>query len=263
MTLLLTLSTRSLAGLFEEPDKGPNSLLDVPRFAMDHLGLRGLYIDASMLSGWSLPELDRLRDQADKAACPCLVLHDEEVLQLADPDVSVREEAALRIERLSIAGNRLGCNSIAVRCGHHKDDAAIERATETLRAIMSTVERLELNLLIRPTAGFTSDPDGITDLVKRVGGFRIGVLPIFSADHSPEEEIERLRRLAPYAGAMLFQISNYRGKSGHTGADLAAGIEILKKVGYASTVAMEYVGSNPLKDLDKAREELQAAIEAE
>ena len=62
---------------------------------------------------------------------------------------------------------------------------------------------------------------------------------------------------------MLFEISAYRGKSGHTGADLSAGIEILKKVGYASTVAMEYIGSNPLKDLDKAREELQTAIEAE
>ena len=78
MTLLLTLSTSSLVGLFEEPEKGPDSLLDAPRFAMEHLQLRGLYLEASSLSGWSIKELDRLRDRADKAGCPCLVLADDQ-----------------------------------------------------------------------------------------------------------------------------------------------------------------------------------------
>ena len=62
---------------------------------------------------------------------------------------------------------------------------------------------------------------------------------------------------------MIFQVQTYKGKAGHKGIDLVSGIETLKKVGYASTVAIEYVGKDPLKDVDKAREELQAAIEAE
>ncbi|MEE2908143.1 MAG: TIM barrel protein [Planctomycetota bacterium] len=263
MTLLLTLSTSSLNGLFEDPEKGPGSLLDVPRFAMEDLGLRGLYIDTGMLAGWSIKEYDLLRDRADKAGCPCLVLADDEVLPLSDPDAGIREEATGRIERLAVAGNRLGCNAVAIQCEDVADEAGVERATEAIRGLMSSIERLELNLLLRPTVGMMATPEGITDLVKRVGGFRIGVLPIYGTAHSPEEEIERLRKLAPYAGAMLFQVDAYRGKSGHKGANLALGIETLKKVGYASTVAIEYVGTNPLKDLDKARDELQAAIEAD
>ncbi|MCH2133097.1 MAG: sugar phosphate isomerase/epimerase [Phycisphaerales bacterium] len=263
MTLLLTLSTSSLTGLFEDPENGPTSLLDVPSFAMDHLAFRGLYIDAAMLSGWSLGELDRLRDRADKAGCPCLVLHDEELLPLADADEAKRQEAINRVDRLAVAGNRLGCNAIAVRCADSSGEEAMERATEALRGVMASIERLELNLLLQPSTGLTGTPDGVTDLVKRVGGFRIGVLPTYGTAESAEDEIERLRRLAPYAGAMLFEIKAYRGKSGHTGADLSQGIDTLKKVGYASTVAIHYVGTSPMKDLDKAREELQAAIEAD
>ena len=117
MTLLLTLSTSSLSGLFQDPEKGPDSMLDVPRFAMDDLGLRGLYINSSMLAGWSIKEFDMLRDRADKAGCPCLVLSDEESLDLGSTDQSVREAAIDRIERLSVAGNRLGCNSCSLaRC---------------------------------------------------------------------------------------------------------------------------------------------------
>ncbi|MAT80472.1 MAG: hypothetical protein CMJ29_02365 [Phycisphaerae bacterium] len=263
MTLLLTLSTSSLSALFEDPEKGPNSMLDVPRFAMDDLGLRGLYINTSMLSGWSIKEFDMLRDRADKAGCPCLVLADEELLDLGSSDQSAREAAVDRIERLSVAGNRLGCNSVAVRCADVVDEPGAEAATEAIRSLMNTIERLELNLLIKPTEGVMGAPEGVTDLVKRVGGFRIGVLPTYGTQHSQDDEIERLRKLAPYAGAMHFEVDSYVGKSGHKGVDLGRGIDTLKKVGYASTVAIDYVGKNPLKDLEKARDELQAAIEAE
>lgn len=263
MTLLLTLSTSSLVGLFEEPEKGPDSLLDAPRFAMEQLQLRGLYLEASTLSGWSIKELDRLRDRADKAGCPCLVLADEELLDLSSMDPDVRQQSVGRIERLAVAANRLGCNSIAIRCADVGGEEGLEQATAVLRGMMASIERLELNLLLRPTTGLLSTPDGITDLVKRVGGFRIGVLPTYGVGSDLEQEIEHLRKLAPYAGAMIFQVQAYRGKTGHKGISLSSGIETLKKVGYASTVAIEYVGKDPLKDVDKAREELQAAIEAE
>ncbi|MDG2095176.1 MAG: TIM barrel protein [Phycisphaerales bacterium] len=263
MTLLLTLSTSSLIGLFEQPEKGPDSLLDVPRFAMEHLQLRGLYLEASSLSGWSIKELDRLRDRADKAGCPCLVLADDELLDLASTDEDIAQQAVDLIERLAMAANRLGCNSIAIQCADVDGEEGIERATAVLRGMMASIERLELNLLLRPTTGLLATPDGLTDLVKRVGGFRIGVLPTYGIGSDLESEIEHLRKLAPYAGAMIFQVQAYRGKAGHKGIDLVSGIQTLKKVGYASTVAIEYVGKDPLKDVDKAREELQAAIEAE
>jgi sugar phosphate isomerase/epimerase len=262
MTLLLTLSASSMTDLIQDPKHGPSSLLEVPRFAIDHLGLRGLYLDATLLSGWSLKEMDRLRDQADKAGCPCLVLYDETLLGLGEADESIRTEAVSRIERLASAANRLGCNSVAIRCAHTSAENGMEVAMETLRGVMAGVERQELNLLLRPTQGMTETPDGITDLVKKVGGFRIGVLPRFGTAFKADEEVERLRRLAPYAGAMLFEVKAFKGKSGHAGSDLTAGVETLRKVGYASTVCIDYVGPSPLRDLDKAREEMQAAIEA-
>ena len=70
MTLLLTLSTSSLTGLFQEPEKGPDSLLDVPGFAMEHLQLRGLYLEASSLSGWSIKGTGSTSGQSRQGGLP-------------------------------------------------------------------------------------------------------------------------------------------------------------------------------------------------
>ena len=96
--MLLTLATRSLRTLISR-EEGVLTLFDLPEFAIKQLLLRGLNVEASMLAGRSLQDLDRLRDRADKAACPFLVLVEENPLPFAAADPERREAAADRVER--------------------------------------------------------------------------------------------------------------------------------------------------------------------
>ena len=103
--MLLTLAMRSLERLVTGNGEESLSTLDVPDFAISQLQLRGMNVASSMLAGWSLEDLDRLRDRGDKAGCPCLVLIEDTPLRLADTDLSVVESATERVQRLAVAGD--------------------------------------------------------------------------------------------------------------------------------------------------------------
>ena len=63
--MLLTLATRSFANVLSAApgDAGEMSVLDLPDYAVNQLCLRGLNVGASILAGWSLEDLDKLRDR--------------------------------------------------------------------------------------------------------------------------------------------------------------------------------------------------------
>ena len=157
------------------------TVFDLPAFTIKELKLHGLNLAASMLQKWTLQDLDRLRDCADKVACPCLVLVEDTPLRLADPEYKIRQAAADRIQRLAVAANRMGCNSLGIHCEAPDTADALDLAADELKEVMPAVERLEINVLIAPHPGLTQTTEKLTTLIKRVGGFRIGSLPSFGA----------------------------------------------------------------------------------
>jgi hypothetical protein len=264
MSLLLTLTTASLQTLLDPKADPPRTLMDVPDFAINSLQLRGLNINAAMLSGWGLSDLDGLRDRADKAACPCLVLVEEDPLPFGVDDDAQQEAATERVRRLAVAGNRLGCNALAVRCSSVDDDDRLEACAEHLKGVMSDIEHLDLNLLLTPHEGLTADPDRLTELIKRIGGFRIGAMPIYGRGSDEAVELEHLRKLAPYAGAIQLRVDKYTRAGKHKGLGLASAIDTIRKVGYLNTVTIDYTGgADPSRAIECARVELQDAIDAE
>ncbi len=271
--MLLTLATRSFASKITtaavpasgagEADDG-FSLLEMPDYAIRHLHLRGMNVPASMLSGWSLPDFDRLRDRADKAGCPCLVLIEDQPLPFADPDPKVREEAAERVRRLAAAAHRLGCNALAISFDAKDNDEAFELVATEVKEVMPHVERLELNVLLAPCQGLTHAPDRLTDLIKRIGGFRIGSLPSFGHAASTGDTIGTLRKLAPYAGAVHATIDGFARSGEHRGYNLAECVTAIRSVGFVNTLAIDFCGKgDPTASIEKARDVLQEAIEAE
>ncbi len=264
MTLLLTLTTGSIRSLLDPKADPPRTLHDVPSFAAADFGLRGLSVEADMLAGWSMDDLELMRTRADQAGCPCLVLIDRTPLLVADPAEEARKEAVARLSRLAQGASRLGCNSVAVEVAVPLgDDDAFAQAVSTLQTVMTAVERLELNLLLAPSSGLTATSEGLSDLVKRVGGFRIGALPTYGDPATSDDPIDQMRHLAPYAGAVHVRVEGFNKKGAHTGLDLAAGVAAAKAVGYQSNIAIDYVGSSPTEDLPRAVEVLQSAIDAE
>jgi hypothetical protein len=57
-------------------------------------------------------------------------------------------------------------------------------------------------VLIAPAAGLTEDPERLTDLLKGIGGFRIGTMPDFHTAAKSGDPVGYLKKLTPYASVV-------------------------------------------------------------
>jgi len=252
MTLLLTLAIQSLNPLI---DNGSQDILEVPRVASDTIDLRGVMIDAKHLSGWGQESYDSFRNNGDKAKSPCLLVRDNTSMDLIGSQEASRE----RIQRLSVAANRLGCNAVSITPVFPSEKDAVNTIIEQLREAMAGVERLELNLLLQPCEGLSSDPDELIEIIKQIGGFRIGALPTFSAAAATGTGLEALRKLAPYAGGIVADFPTGRGKKS---IDPVEGLRAVREVGYSNTVALNYLGKgDALKEISKVTKKMRKYLE--
>lgn len=262
--MILTLATNSITRSRSRNGSESVSLLEIPSLAIDKLELRGLNIFASSLAGWTIEDLDQLRDKADKAACPCLVLIEDTPLEFASESEKVCQNAVERVHKLAAAAHRLGCNSLAVSCSGSDTDEIFEETALAVRTAMTAVERLELNLLISSHEGLTNSADRLTDLIKRIGGFRIGSLPSFIHAAKGGDPALELRKLAPYAGAIHASVIKFSKSGEHEGYDLTECVKAIRTVGFSGTLAIEYLGDeDPMVAIEEARDVLRAAIDAE
>ena len=254
MTVLLTLAIQSLDSLLKD---GKQDIFDIPMLAGERFGLRGVMVDSAHLSGWELSAYDNFRNQADKAKSPCLLVRDNDQMDILGDTESARE----RIRRLSVAANRLGCNALAITPTFPDDDHAVNFIIEQLREAMLGVERLELNLLLQPCEGLTSDPDQHVEIIKQIGGFRIGALPTFKAASDSGDGLNALRKLAPYAGGIVADFPTGRGKKN---IDPVEGLRVIREVGYSNTLAINYLGKGAaMKEVKKVANRMHEFLEKE
>jgi len=239
------------------------SLLDVPRFARDELGLHGLTVSTDLLAGADFARLDKFREAADKASCPCLVLIENEPQLFGELDEKRGSAAVERIVKVTRAAHRLGCNSAALAVAAPDDSDTMDIAAERLRDALRACDRLEINLLLMTHPGLCQSPDRLTDLIKRVGGFRIGTMPDFLSASKSSDPVQYLRRLTPYASAVAATVLDFTpAKKGlgieHASYNLAEYMDAVEAVGYQGTVAIDFRGKGPPADAIRAARELLA-----
>lgn len=243
------------------------AVTDLPRLTRETLGLYGLHLTTPMLAGADLARLDAVRDAADKASCPCLTLTEPEPQMLCTENDRVGDASVERIGRIVRAANRLGCNSIGISITGEDVGDAMDFCIERLRAVLTIAERLEVNILIVPMAGISADPERLTDLIKKIGGFRVGTFPDFETASRQPDPALYLRRIVPYASAVTVScqtIGPGKGKSGgpvHEAYDLVQYVRVLEAVGYTGTLAIDYRGQgDPIEGLKGAKTILEGAL---
>lgn len=263
--MLLTLNAASLQFLLTDATESDRlELTDIPRIALDQLLLRGLVVDTSLLRGWSLDALHDFRNRADQAGCPCLVLRETEPITADSDDEATNEKTMTRLGLIARAASRLGCNALALRLRGFEGEEALNRTATFLRSVMERIDRMELNLLVEPGDGDLSDPCPLIQLIKKVGGFRIGTMPSFVRAIQTGDPESVLRQTAPYAGAVLAScgFENEAGKRTSQGRSRKKGgtvgeqslskeelnqigtcVEALRRVGYGQVLAIDYLGS--------------------
>ena len=256
--MLLTLTANSLRSLLArgKAGKAKLELIDLPQFARDQLGLHGLNLGTDLLAGVSRDGLERLRERADKAGCACLLLIESEAQAFGDASESVGAALVDRLIKVVQAANLLGCSSIAVKVAGKDDPAAVARAAERLRKAVERAEKLELNVLLAPHDGMTATPERVTELLKKVGGFRVGTYPDFQAAAASPDPVGYLRRLTPYASVVSASTVKFTGGSEdeddpvppkHSPYDLKPLVDAILSVGYDGTLAIDYRGTGDAK----------------
>ena len=287
--MLITCDVSSLSDLLKPRGRAKPKLDldDVPQYIRQELGLHGMNLTTDLLAGADRARLERLRDRADKAGCACLMLRDPDAQPLADSKKA--DAAAGRVKRVLQAAHALGCNAAAISIAAADTDADRELVIESVRAVMDTAEKLELNLLISPTEGLTSKPDDLTELIKKIGGFRVGTLPDFDAAAADEDPALYLRRLTPYASVVNaclheFEDADLSGDLDddapgsledladmlmdteaptHTTFDIVPMLAAIKAVGFEGTLAIEYKGpEDGTMGVLKGRDAIEAAFES-
>lgn len=176
-------------------------LLDLPRYARETLGLSGLTISTDLLAGADRARLEALRERADRSGCACLLLVEPEPQAISRDDAAARA-GVQRITRVVEAAQILGCSAAAAPIQAPDDDVALLKVAAALKPVMERAEKLDINLLVSPMDGLTGRPERVTELLKKVGGFRIGVYPDFQTAAGVKDPVSYLHRLTPYATAV-------------------------------------------------------------
>jgi len=189
------------------------ALSDLPQYTREVLGLGGLNLTTDLLVGADRRKLEQLRERADRAGCPCLLLIEAEPQKLSATDPATAEAVIGRMLRVIEAAQILSCTAAALRITADDSDAALQVVWPRLRKIVDRAERLELNLLVSPMKGLTAKAERVTDMIKKVGGFRIGTLPdfqfAFESTGSIEGAVTFLRRITPYASVVMASTTDF------------------------------------------------------
>ncbi len=262
--MLLTLSIAALRDILTtaENDDGIDPF-DIPALANDELALSGLHVPTWLLKGWNAREIDRFRDRADKAGCPCLVLAEEKRHPMADEDDDTVQAAADRMAKVLNVAHRLGCSSVSMTLSPAFGEEALDFTREHLRDLVKRAERFELNLLLRPSEGVSQNPEGIAALVRDVGGFRIGTCPNFADAAATGDPTAYLKTVAPYASAVIAQTDTFDEEGFHRAYDLAACVDALLAVGYDGSLAIHPTHGDPIEQARRARDAIAELLELE
>ncbi|MSQ90019.1 MAG: hypothetical protein EXS01_01310 [Phycisphaerales bacterium] len=252
--ILLSLSGACL--LLPLPRKSaPLELLDIPKFVAQELELRGLNIPVELIRGKSATTLEKLRDESDRAHCPCLILYQSEPLDVAGNP----EGATQHLKNLGRAAKLLGCSELAVRVQCPVD--RLLPVAATMKAALHEMQSLDVNLLIRPNLNPLDTAEFIMDLVKRIGGFHIGAMPSLEHAHHTGNPLETLRKLAPYSAAIEISSAGFTKQGASIGWDFDALIEGLISFGYLNKFSIDWTGTtNWVTGVQKTRERLLALM---
>jgi hypothetical protein len=263
--MLLTLTANALKSRLATSKKGRTDgamlqVTDLPKFAREELGLFGLTLSTNLLVGADVHRLDAIRDAADKASCPCLVLTESEVQPFGTTNDAAGDAAIVRAQKVVQAASRLGCNSIGLSISGEDSEDGYDFAIERLRRVLQVAERLEVNILLIPHTGMTSDPERVTDLIKKVGGFRVGTFPDFLTASKTADPLQYLKRLTPYASAVTATIVGFK-KDRHDPYDIWQYAKVVQAVGYTGTLGLDYRGDgDPVENLRQAKTVLESLV---
>jgi sugar phosphate isomerase/epimerase len=274
--MLLTLTASCLRSMLTagRGKKPKLDLLDLPTYARETLGLAGINLSTDLLVGADRSRLESVRERADRASCACLLLVEADIQPFGATQEKASAGAVERMLRVVEAAHILGCSAAAVRIEANDDDATFARVASRLKPVMERAEKLDINLLISPAKGLTARPERVTELLKKVGGFRIGTYPDFQTASESKDPVAYMQRLTPYATAVAATTVKFTTPAGgelgdedldaafkHAPYELKPLVDAVISVGYDGPLALDYRGGGDVTmGLARSRDAIMATF---
>lgn len=291
--MMFSLNTNSIRDVLKRRGARSLSPHELPRYASEHLGLHAINFTTDLLKGMDTASITRIRDEGDRCGCACLMLEQSDALPIGDMNDKKALDAIDRMRRVVKAAGLLGCNAVSVRIKAADEDVIFERAVKSMKRVLESADDAEMNVLIAPEPGLTEDPERLTELVKSIGGFRIGTMPDFETAVASGDPVPYLKKLTPYASVVNastlgFEIAEPAAERDedaaptgldelaaelegmmdapppeHVGFDLNAVVGAIVAVGFDGNIALDYRGEGDgTLGVLHAREAIEAAIDA-
>ncbi|MFK7884480.1 MAG: TIM barrel protein [Phycisphaerales bacterium] len=200
--MLFSLNINSIRDVLKRRGSRAIALQDIPMYVQEQTGLHAMTMSTDLLAGAKRDTLTRIRENGDRVGCACLLLSETDPLSLGDPRQKIGEDAVIRMTKVVEAASLLGCNSASLEINAKDTDEAMELVATRIRRVLERADRLEIMVLIRPSKGLTQDAERLTELVKAIGGFRIGTMPDFESAVASGDPVQYLKKLTPYASVV-------------------------------------------------------------
>ncbi len=238
----ISLAAWSLNPLFGKEWKN----LDLPRIVREDLDLDGIEF---VNSYFELPRsgyLKKLKQNcADYDVTPVLIMVDGEG-DMSHPNKAERRQAVINHRKWIDIADFLGCHAIRANAGYEKVgtlDDRVERCAESYSELMEYADQCNMEVTIENHGGFSSIPEKLIAVMKKVNHPRFGTLPDFGNFPPEVDKYDALQKLMPYALAVSAKCYDFSADGKHARYDLDRMMEIVLAAGFDGFVGIEYEGN--------------------
>lgn len=219
--------------------------LDLPAIARQKFGVDGV----EFVNGFfDLPRSDYLKElkirAQDNGVTLVLIMVDGEG-DMSHEDKREREQAVINHRKWIDIAHFLGCHGIRANAGYTTAgsvDERVERCADSFSRLMEYAESAGLNVMIENHGGFSSIPEKLIAVMKKVNNPHFGTLPDFGNFPPEVDQFDAVRQLMPYAKAVSAKCYDFTPDGRHPAFDLDRMIQIVLDAGWNGFIGIEYEG---------------------
>jgi sugar phosphate isomerase/epimerase len=197
----ISLAAWSFSGSFFQ---GKWKLLELPNILNERLNIHALEHVNQFFENPTLAYLQKLKRACSDSGVRSTILMVDNEGATASPDKAERKQAAIAHRKWIDTAQYLGC--ISVRCNVYgaakdwkQDKDLVDRAAETMHALLDYSAGSGLNIIVENHGGASSDPEVLVALVKKVNHPKFGLLCDLGNWNPGDDKYSNVKKILPYA----------------------------------------------------------------
>ncbi|MCK4967396.1 TIM barrel protein [bacterium] len=182
--------------------------LDFPRIAREDFDINGIEFVAALFGVPIYRHLKQLKRNADNHGVTMVLIMVSGEGSLGSSDKKERKQAVINHRKWIDIAAYLGCHAIRTDCHETKGvppEETLKYAAESYNEMLEYAIPAKVSILVENHGGVSDDPDMMIALMKEVNNLYFGTLPDWREPGGKFDNVERVRKLLPYAQGMSFR----------------------------------------------------------